>query len=159
MLIVIWSPILALVLALSGSLPSSSAAAPAAASNISKVYVVFSNHFDCGYTLDNNGSTSGAVVNQYFHKHFPAAIAAGRAARAHNSTPYKWMTQVRGGARCALCCVYCVVYILCAVCCVLCAVRCVRCAVLCAVPCDVCCHVPCAVCRVLCVVCSVLCCV
>ena len=111
--------ILALVLALSGSLPSTAAAAPAASTNItkvyraastniSKVYVVFSNHFDCGYTLDNNGSTSGAVVNQYFHKHFPAAIAAGQAARAHNSTPYKWMTQVRlwlyavRGERCAV---------------------------------------------------------
>ena len=149
MLIVIWSPILALVLALSGS---SAAAPPAAATNISKVYVVFSNHFDCGYTLDNNGSTSGAVVNQYFHKHFPAAIAAGRAARAHNSTPYKWMTQVR---RCAVRVMLCILRGVYTVCCVLCVVCCALCAVCGAVCGAVRCVLPCAVCRVPCAVCSV----
>ena len=30
-------------------------------SNISKVYVVFSNHLDIGYTMNINGSTSAAV--------------------------------------------------------------------------------------------------
>ena len=63
------------------------------ADNISKVYIVFSNHFDCGYTKDVNGSTSGAVVNQYFHEHFPAAIAVANEARSKKGKPYKWMTQ------------------------------------------------------------------
>ena len=28
------------------------------------------------YTINNNGSTTGAVVNEYFNKHFPAALSA-----------------------------------------------------------------------------------
>ena len=65
----------------------------AASSNISKVYVVFSNHLDIGFTENRNGSTSGAVVSDYFFKHFPAAIATAEQARAKGSRPYKWMTQ------------------------------------------------------------------
>lgn len=61
--------------------------------HIKKVYIVFSNHFDCGYTLNVNGSTSGAVINQYFHHHFPAAIVTANEARAKGGKPYKWMTQ------------------------------------------------------------------
>ena len=61
--------------------------------NISKVYVVFSNHFDCGYTLNVNGSTSGAVVNEYFHQHFPKAIATADAARRRKQRPDRRMTQ------------------------------------------------------------------
>ena len=61
--------------------------------NISKVYIVFSNHFDNGYTLNQNGSTSGAVINQYFHEHFPKAIAVANEVRAQKGKPYKWMTQ------------------------------------------------------------------
>jgi hypothetical protein len=62
------------------------------ASNISTVYIVFSNHFDAGYTINNNGSTTGAVINEYFHKHFPAAIKTANKART-TPHPYKWMTQ------------------------------------------------------------------
>ena len=61
--------------------------------NITKVYVVFSNHFDNGYTLNQNGSTSGAVINQYFHEHFPKAIAVANEVRAKKGKPYKWLTQ------------------------------------------------------------------
>ena len=64
-----------------------------ASSNISKVYIVFSNHFDCGYTLNLNGSTSAAVINQYFHEHFPRAIRTANEARSNKGHPYKWMTQ------------------------------------------------------------------
>ena len=32
-----------------------------------KVYVVFSNHLDVGYTDNNNGSCAGAVTNRYWH--------------------------------------------------------------------------------------------
>lgn len=60
---------------------------------IRKVYVLFSNHLDIGYTLNSNGSTSGAVVNQYFQSHFPKAIAVAAEARAKGAHPYKWMTQ------------------------------------------------------------------
>ena len=35
---------------------------------IKKVYIIFSNHLDIGYTKNVNGSTSGAVINQYFHE-------------------------------------------------------------------------------------------
>ena len=61
--------------------------------NITKVYIVFSNHFDAGYTMNENGSCAGAVVNQYFHEHFPKAIATGREARAAGRFQYRWMTQ------------------------------------------------------------------
>ncbi len=58
-----------------------------------QVYIVFSNHFDEGYTLNVNGSCAGAVVNQYFHEHFPKAISTGKAARAAGHFQYRWMTQ------------------------------------------------------------------
>lgn len=61
--------------------------------NITKVYIVFSNHFDAGYTMNENGSCAGAVVNQYFHEHFPKAITTGREARAAGRFQYRWMTQ------------------------------------------------------------------
>ncbi len=60
---------------------------------IKKVYIVFSNHFDLGYTLNQNGSCAGAVVNEYFHKHFPAAIETAEAARKAGKFQYRWMTQ------------------------------------------------------------------
>ena len=56
------------------------------------MFVVFSNHFDAGYTQNQNGSCTGAVVQQYFHGHFPKAIATAQAARA-TGRPYRWMTQ------------------------------------------------------------------
>lgn len=68
--------------------------APAWSFPIKKVFVVFSNHFDNGYTLNLNGSTSASVINEYFTRHFPAAIATANAARAAGGTRrYKWMTQ------------------------------------------------------------------
>ena len=55
---------------------------------------MFSNHFDAGYTENVNGSTTGAVINQYFHEHFPSAIATAKHMRKSSPTrPYKWMTQ------------------------------------------------------------------
>ena len=48
----------------------------------------------CSYTLNANGSTSAAVVNQYFHEHFPKAIATANALRARGGKlRYRWMTQ------------------------------------------------------------------
>jgi hypothetical protein len=35
-----------------------------AAPRIKKVFLLFSNHLDMGYTLNKNGSSSGAVINQ-----------------------------------------------------------------------------------------------
>ena len=32
-------------------------------------------------------------INQYFHEHFPKAIATANEARAKGGRPYKWMTQ------------------------------------------------------------------
>jgi hypothetical protein len=61
--------------------------------NISKVFVVFSNHLDVGYTQNVNGSSCGAVVNQYFKVHFPNAIATSKAMRASTPRVYRWMTQ------------------------------------------------------------------
>jgi hypothetical protein len=60
---------------------------------IKKVYIIFSNHLDIGYTKNVNGSTSGAVINQYFNEHFPKAIHTANEARAKGGNPYKWMTQ------------------------------------------------------------------
>lgn len=71
------------------------AAAVAAAPSddpIRKVYVVFSNHLDVGYTENRNGSSAAAVINEYFEHHFPAAIATANEARAHGH-PFRWMTQ------------------------------------------------------------------
>jgi hypothetical protein len=60
---------------------------------IKKVYVLFSNHLDIGYTMNENGSTSGAVINEYFTKHFPSAVEVAAQARARGERPYRWMTQ------------------------------------------------------------------
>eukprot|EP00966_Prymnesium_polylepis_P237660 5496781-Prymnesium_polylepis.1 len=72
-------------------LPAVVASSPSA-DKITKVFVVFSNHLDVGYTDNRNGSTSGAVVSDYFHKHFPAAIKTGQEAR-ERGRPYRWMTH------------------------------------------------------------------
>ena len=48
---------------------------PPAMMDIKQVFIVFSNHLDVGYTDNNNGSCAGAVVNRYWHDHFPKAIA------------------------------------------------------------------------------------
>jgi hypothetical protein len=61
--------------------------------NISKVFIVFACHFDAGYTINNNGSTTGAVVNEYFHKHFPSAMKTSNMARLKKGHPYKFMAQ------------------------------------------------------------------
>ena len=60
---------------------------------IKKVYIVFSNHLDIGYTKNVNGSTSGAVINQYFNEHFPKAINTANEARVKGGHQYRWMTQ------------------------------------------------------------------
>lgn len=64
---------------------------------ITKVYIVFSNHLDIGYTDNINGSCAGAVTNRYFHDHFPNAIntsAMFRAvAKTNKNRRYRWMTQ------------------------------------------------------------------
>jgi hypothetical protein len=60
---------------------------------VEKVYVVFSNHFDAGYTKNEQGSCAGAVLNQYFHEHIPKAIRTGRRARAEGGFEYRWLTQ------------------------------------------------------------------
>ena len=63
--------------------------------NITSVYVVWSNHFDQGYTINSNGSCAGQVINQYFTQHFPKAIETARQAAALPNDPfvYKWTTQ------------------------------------------------------------------
>ena len=92
-------PAVALLLLLSVA----AAAAPTEPSSgsVTKVYVLFSNHLDVGYTDNLNGSCAGAVVNRYFHEHFPQAIAVAEAmrssSRAANASRagrrYRWMTQ------------------------------------------------------------------
>ena len=49
-----------LAVALAALLPE---AISSKSSNIHKVYIVFSNHFDAGYTENVNGSTTGAVIS------------------------------------------------------------------------------------------------
>lgn len=69
---------------------------PAAANQqVKRVYVLFSNHLDIGYTNNINGSCAGAVINRYFHDHFPNAIEMAARFRANKSTArrYRWMTQ------------------------------------------------------------------
>ena len=39
---------------------------------IRKVYIVFSNHLDVGYTMNLNGSSAGAVVNELLFAAYPA---------------------------------------------------------------------------------------
>ena len=46
-----------------GAVPQEAGALP-----ITKAYIVFSNHFDMGYTKNLNGSCAGAVINEYFNK-------------------------------------------------------------------------------------------
>ena len=60
---------------------------------ISKAYIVYSNHFDAGYTKNEEGSCTGAVINQYFEEHFPKAIATSNEARSQGKFQYRWMTQ------------------------------------------------------------------
>jgi hypothetical protein len=66
---------------------------PPTPDNIDKVYIVFSNHLDVGYTDNNNGSCAGSVINRYFVDHFPKAIATAQQMRAQTNMTYKWMTQ------------------------------------------------------------------
>lgn len=65
--------------------------------SIRAVYVVFSNHLDVGFTNNVNGSCAGAVINEYFHSHFPNAIRTSDYFRANVSRlvgyQYRWMTQ------------------------------------------------------------------
>ena len=57
-------------------------------SNISKVFIVFSNHLDVGYT----DSSAAGVVQLYFDHFFPAAMATAAAFRQKQSTlRFRWM--------------------------------------------------------------------
>eukprot|EP00040_Diaphanoeca_grandis_P025095 m.138598 g.138598 ORF g.138598 m.138598 type:complete len:904 (+) comp30005_c0_seq1:320-3031(+) len=74
--------------------PAPAPPTPPPSTNISNVYIVFSNHLDVGYTDNNNGSCAGSVVNRYFTQHFPNAIKTANYFRENNlSFAYKWMTQ------------------------------------------------------------------
>ena len=44
-------------------------------SNITTVFIIFSNHLDIGYTDNKNGSCAAAVINRYFHDHFPKVLS------------------------------------------------------------------------------------
>ena len=59
--------------------------------DIQKVFVVFSNHLDVGYTDNLNGSCAAAVINRYWEDHFPTAIATAAAFRATGTDRYRWM--------------------------------------------------------------------
>jgi len=61
--------------------------------HIKKVFVVYSNHLDVGYTDNLNGSCAGAVINRYFHQHFPLAAQTAAWMRANTNDTYRWMTQ------------------------------------------------------------------
>jgi len=60
--------------------------------DIDTVFIVFSNHLDVGYTDNNNGSSSGAVINRYFDTHFPNAQKLGNVSFSEGFQ-YKWMTH------------------------------------------------------------------
>ena len=81
---------IAFIAALLAALPGS--ADCVAQGNVKKVYVLFSNHLDIGYTKNVEGSTSAAVINQYFQQHFPKAIQTAEEARKKNKFRYSWMT-------------------------------------------------------------------
>eukprot|EP00937_MAST-01D_sp_MAST-1D-sp2_P004061 g4061.t1 len=56
--------------------------------------MLWSNHFDQGYTMNANGSCAGAVINEYFTQHFDKAIETARqAAAAKDPFVYRWTTQ------------------------------------------------------------------
>ena len=59
--------------------------------DVRKVYIVFSNHLDVGYTLNLNGSCAAAALNQYWEQHVPKAIATAEAMRANGTDRYRWM--------------------------------------------------------------------
>ena len=68
---------------------------PSSFAEIKKVFIVFSNHLDVGYTLNDNGSCAAAVLNQYWEEHFPLAIKTANEFRANTSSSdqYRWMTH------------------------------------------------------------------
>ena len=58
-------------------------------SQIDKVHLVMSNHFDCGFK-----DTAKNIVNQYFDEYFPKAVTCGdQFVKQHPSQSYSWMTQ------------------------------------------------------------------
>ena len=52
-------------------------------SNITTVFIIFSNHLDIGYTDNKNGSCAAAVINRYFHDHFPKVQCSVCRSRMH----------------------------------------------------------------------------
>jgi hypothetical protein len=65
----------------------------ASAVEVKKAFIVFSNHFDMGYTDNDDGSCAGAVINRYFQDHFPKAMKTAQEARQKGKFEYRWMTQ------------------------------------------------------------------
>jgi hypothetical protein len=64
---------------------------PPAAAATERVFIVFSTHLDVGYTINQNGSCAGAVVNEWFEQ-LPSAIDT--AAQFRQKQPhwrYQWM--------------------------------------------------------------------
>jgi hypothetical protein len=58
---------------------------------IERVFVVFSTHLDVGYTINNNGSCAGAVVNRWFEQ-LPSAIATAEQFRQKQPQwRFQWM--------------------------------------------------------------------
>jgi hypothetical protein len=63
----------------------------AGSSNISRVFVVFSNHLDVGYT----DSSAAGVVQDYWDKFFPAAIATANEFRQKQPTVrFRWIVSM-----------------------------------------------------------------
>jgi hypothetical protein len=64
---------------------------PGSAGSIERVFIVFSTHLDVGYTLNQNGSCAGAVVNQWFEQLPNAIDTAEQFRRKQPQWRYQWM--------------------------------------------------------------------
>ena len=58
---------------------------------IDQVFLVFSTHLDVGYTINNNGSCAGAVVNQWFGQLLDAVETAEQFRQKQPKYRYQWM--------------------------------------------------------------------
>jgi hypothetical protein len=58
---------------------------------IERVFIVFSTHLDVGYTINNNGSCAGAVVNRWFGQLVDAAATAEQFRQKQPTWRYQWM--------------------------------------------------------------------
>ena len=59
--------------------------------SVERVYIVFSTHLDVGYTINNNGSCAGAVVNHWFDQLLDAAATAEQFRVKQPTWRYQWM--------------------------------------------------------------------